>query len=50
MSAIDRRTLEDIAVDMVIGSMMYIGTPEDEIRRRLEQVTDEELVAFIVDD
>lgn len=49
MSKIDRATLIDIAVDMIVGSMMYYGTPEEEIRQAFESWSDEELVAFITE-
>ena len=49
MSAIDRATLEDIAFDMVIGSMMYLDTPRDEIRHDIAELSDDELVAYITD-
>lgn len=47
MAREDRLTLEEIAVDMVALSMQEIGTPEDEIRAEVQELTDDQLIAFI---
>lgn len=47
MAKEDRATLEEIAVEIIIGSMQYMDRTADEIRAEAGKLTDSELVDFI---